>query len=58
MTAINRGFFVSAVISLVRGHRAAFLYLPAHFSELKGVTGRRRSSATAAARSGWRSARC
>ncbi|HEY2126512.1 MAG TPA: sodium-translocating pyrophosphatase [Streptosporangiaceae bacterium] len=39
MTAINRGFFISAVISLVLVIGAAFLYLPAHFSELKGVTG-------------------
>ena len=39
MTAINRGFFVSALISLVLVIGAAFLYLPAHFSDLKGVTG-------------------
>jgi K(+)-stimulated pyrophosphate-energized sodium pump len=38
MTAINRGFFVSAVISLVLVIGAAFWYLPAKFSELKGVT--------------------
>jgi K(+)-stimulated pyrophosphate-energized sodium pump len=38
MSAINRGFFVSAVTSLVLVVAAAFLYLPAHFSELKGVT--------------------
>jgi K(+)-stimulated pyrophosphate-energized sodium pump len=38
MTAINRGFFVSAVISLVLVIGAAFLYLPAKFSALKGVT--------------------
>jgi K(+)-stimulated pyrophosphate-energized sodium pump len=39
MTAINRGFFVSAAISLVLVVIAAFVYLPAKFSELKGVTG-------------------
>ncbi len=39
MTAINRGFFVSALISLVLVIGASFLYLPAHFSQLKGVTG-------------------
>src|SRR6266851_4184759 len=38
MTAINRGFFVSAVISLLLVIGAAFLYLPAKFSALKGVT--------------------
>jgi K(+)-stimulated pyrophosphate-energized sodium pump len=38
MSAINRGFFVSAVISLVLVVVAAFLYLPARFSELPGVT--------------------
>ena len=39
MTAINRGFFVSAIISLVLVIGASFLYLPAKFSELKGITG-------------------
>jgi K(+)-stimulated pyrophosphate-energized sodium pump len=38
MTAINRGFFVSAAISLLLVIGASFLYLPAKFSELKGVT--------------------
>jgi K(+)-stimulated pyrophosphate-energized sodium pump len=38
MTAINRGFFISAVISLVLVVGAAFLYLPSHFSQLTGVT--------------------
>ncbi|HEY2577885.1 MAG TPA: sodium-translocating pyrophosphatase [Streptosporangiaceae bacterium] len=38
MTAINRGFFVSAVISAIGVAIAAFTYLPAHFSGLKGVT--------------------
>src|SRR5712691_5985410 len=39
MTAINRGFFISAIISLVLVIGAAFLYLPPKFSDLKGVTG-------------------
>src|SRR6266545_3914890 len=39
MTAINRGFFVSAIISLVLVIGASFLYLPSRFSELKGVSG-------------------
>ncbi len=38
MTAINRGFFISAVISLILVIGAAFLYLPSSFSALKGVT--------------------
>src|ERR1700751_4976202 len=38
MTAINRGFFVSAVISLILVVCAAFLYLPDTFSKLTGVT--------------------
>jgi K(+)-stimulated pyrophosphate-energized sodium pump len=38
MTAINRGFFVSAVISLILVIGAAFLYLPDKFSKLTGVT--------------------
>jgi K(+)-stimulated pyrophosphate-energized sodium pump len=38
MTAINRGFFVSAVISLILVVGAAFLYLPSKFSQLTGVT--------------------
>src|SRR3984885_443848 len=39
ITAINRGFFASAIISLVLVIGASFIYLPARFSELKGVTG-------------------
>ena len=39
MTAINRGFFISAVFSLVLVIGASFLFLPAHFSELSGVAG-------------------
>src|SRR5712664_3064512 len=38
MTAINRGFFISAIISLVLVIGASFLYLPAKFSELKGIS--------------------
>ena len=37
MSAINRGFFVSAVISLILVAGAAFLYLPSRFSELDGL---------------------
>jgi K(+)-stimulated pyrophosphate-energized sodium pump len=40
MTAINRGFFVSAVISAILVAIACFTYLPAHFSQLTGVTDR------------------
>ena len=38
MTAINRGFFTSAIISLVLVIGAAFWYLPSSFSKLTGVT--------------------
>src|SRR5947207_7782409 len=38
MSAINRGFFVSAVISFLLVIGAAFLYLPDRFSKLTGVT--------------------
>ena len=38
MTAINRGFFVSAIFSLVLVVIAAFVYLPSKFSALKGVS--------------------
>jgi K(+)-stimulated pyrophosphate-energized sodium pump len=38
MTAINRGFFISAVFSFVLVIGAAFIYLPSKFSALKGVT--------------------
>ncbi len=37
MSAINRGFFISAIISMVLVIAAAFIYLPGKFSELKGV---------------------
>jgi K(+)-stimulated pyrophosphate-energized sodium pump len=38
MSAINRGFFVSAVISAILVAVACFTYLPAHFSQLTGAT--------------------
>jgi K(+)-stimulated pyrophosphate-energized sodium pump len=38
MTAINRGFFISAVISAILVAVACFTYLPSHFSKLTGVT--------------------
>jgi K(+)-stimulated pyrophosphate-energized sodium pump len=38
MSAINRGFFISAVISAILVAIACFTYLPAHFSELTGAT--------------------
>ena len=38
MTAINRGFFVSAVISVIGVTIACFTFLPAHFADLKGIT--------------------
>ncbi|MFH9234141.1 sodium-translocating pyrophosphatase [Streptomyces globisporus] len=38
MTAINRGFFISAVISLGLVAVAAFTYLPSSYAELDGVT--------------------
>ncbi|MFD4786880.1 sodium-translocating pyrophosphatase [Streptomyces sp. NPDC058459] len=38
MSAINRGFFVSAVISLALVAIAVYLYLPGRYSELAGVT--------------------
>ncbi|MFE4331344.1 sodium-translocating pyrophosphatase [Streptomyces sp. NPDC056831] len=38
MTAINRGFFISAVISLVLVAVAVFVYLPSSYADLDGVT--------------------
>ncbi|MGW1225049.1 sodium-translocating pyrophosphatase [Streptomyces sp. NPDC002530] len=38
MTAINRGFFISAVISLVLVAVAVFAYLPSSYAELDGVS--------------------
>ncbi|MFI8850260.1 sodium-translocating pyrophosphatase [Streptomyces sp. 891-h] len=39
MTAINRGFFISAIISLALVAIAAFTYLPSSYADLKGVSG-------------------
>jgi K(+)-stimulated pyrophosphate-energized sodium pump len=39
MSAINRGFFISAVISAVLVAVASFLYLPSSFADLSGVAG-------------------
>ncbi|URM90373.1 sodium-translocating pyrophosphatase [Streptomyces sp. MRC013] len=38
MSAVNRGFFLSAAVSLVLVAIAAFTLLPASFAELEGVT--------------------
>ncbi|MEV6423393.1 sodium-translocating pyrophosphatase [Streptomyces sp. NPDC051662] len=38
MSAINRGFFISAVISLALVAVASFVYLPSSYAELDGVT--------------------
>ncbi|MET7987049.1 sodium-translocating pyrophosphatase [Streptomyces sp. NPDC005281] len=38
MSAINRGFFISAVISLVLVAFAVYIYLPGTYAELDGVT--------------------
>ncbi|NGN69171.1 sodium-translocating pyrophosphatase [Streptomyces sp. A7024] len=38
MTAINRGFFISAVISLALVALAVFTYLPSSYAELDGVS--------------------
>ena len=38
MTAINRGFFVSAILSVIGVAIACFTYLPDKFSKLTGVT--------------------
>lgn len=38
MSAINRGFFISAVISLALVAVAVFAYLPSSYADLKGVT--------------------
>jgi K(+)-stimulated pyrophosphate-energized sodium pump len=38
MSAINRGFFISAVISLVLVAAAVFIYLPGKYADLDGVT--------------------
>ncbi|OKH99650.1 sodium-translocating pyrophosphatase [Streptomyces sp. CB02923] len=38
MTAINRGFFISAAISLILVAVAVFTYLPSSYADLSGVT--------------------
>jgi K(+)-stimulated pyrophosphate-energized sodium pump len=38
MTAINRGFFISAVISAIGVTIACFTFLPSHFASFQGVT--------------------
>ncbi|GII86817.1 K(+)-insensitive pyrophosphate-energized proton pump [Sphaerisporangium siamense] len=38
MAAINRGFFISAIISAILVAVAAFIYLPSTFAELSGVS--------------------
>ena len=38
MTSINRGFFISAVVSAIGVGIASFTYLPAKFSSFKGVS--------------------
>lgn len=38
MSAINRGFFISAAISLVLVAVAVFVYLPSTYADLRGVT--------------------
>src|SRR6201993_4399769 len=38
MTAINRGFFISAIISVIGVAIACFTFLPSHFADLKGIT--------------------
>src|SRR6266700_1271025 len=38
MTAINRGFFISAIISAIGVAIACFTFLPSHFSALRGIT--------------------
>ncbi|QKV94079.1 sodium-translocating pyrophosphatase [Streptomyces sp. NA02950] len=40
MTAINRGFVISAVISMVLVAAAVFAYLPSSYADLDGVTDR------------------
>ena len=58
MTAINRGFFVSALISLVLVVIAAFVYLPAKFSQLSGRHRPERSCTTTATRGSSPSSPC
>ena len=50
MTAINRGFFLSAIFSLVLVVIASFVYLPSSFSKLRAASPTRRSCTTRAIR--------
>jgi K(+)-stimulated pyrophosphate-energized sodium pump len=38
MTAINRGFFISAIFSVIGVAIACFTFLPSHFASFKGIT--------------------
>src|SRR4051794_37158653 len=38
MSAINRGFFISVVVSLIAVAAAAFIYLPSKFADLDGAS--------------------
>ena len=38
MTAINRGFFISAILSVIGVAVACFTFLPSHFSGFNGLT--------------------
>ncbi|MFG2579530.1 sodium-translocating pyrophosphatase [Streptomyces malaysiensis] len=40
MTAINRGFFISALVSMALVAIAVFVYLPSSYADLDGVTSR------------------
>jgi K(+)-stimulated pyrophosphate-energized sodium pump len=37
LTAINRGFFLSAIVSAVLVGIATYTYLPAHYADIKGI---------------------
>jgi K(+)-stimulated pyrophosphate-energized sodium pump len=38
MSAINRGFFISAILSVIGVGVACFTFLPSHFASFKGIT--------------------
>jgi K(+)-stimulated pyrophosphate-energized sodium pump len=38
MSAINRGFFISAILSVIGVAVASFTFLPSHFASFKGIT--------------------
>ncbi len=62
MSAINRGFFISAVISLALVAAAVYTYLPSTYSGLTASPTRRSAARTATRASSrssrWRSASC